>query len=275
MATLKLRQDTVRNLTYIGPGGKHQCVYWDEALECFGVRVYPSGRRVYVCAYRVNRRKRVAKLGRVDTLTLDQARRKAQSYLGKAANNEDPQVTLDAMKAACTVQQLIEAYIAGHAKPKKKSWKDDASMLGRLLQPSFGAALAQNVTSAEISAIHVQVGAKHPYAANSFLDVVRKMYNWGKFPAKMVPKDQENPACGIQRFPRRRRRRFITTVEMPRFIAALEQEDNDYARQAIWLLLLTGMRMREVLKSKWEHIDWDMGTLFIGLTKNGEPLLAP
>lgn len=33
--------------------------------------------------------------------------------------------------------------------------------------------------------------------------------------------------------------------------------------------------MREVLTAKWENVDWDMGTLSIGLTKNGEPLLAP
>jgi hypothetical protein len=39
--------------------------------------------------------------------------------------------------------------------------------------------------------------------------------------------------------------------------------------------LLTGLRSKELLKAKWEDIDWDMGTLFIGLTKNGEPLLAP
>ena len=59
------------------------------------------------------------------------------------------------------------------------------------------------------------------------------------------------------------------------FLAGPQQEDNDYARHGIWLLLLTGLRCNELLKAKWEDIDWDMGTLFIGLTKNGEPLLAP
>ncbi len=62
---------------------------------------------------------------------------------------------------------------------------------------------------------------------------------------------------------------------MPRFLQALEQEDNDYAKHGIWLLLLMGLRCNELLKAKWEDIDWDMGTLFIGLTKNGEPLQAP
>jgi integrase len=173
------------------------------------------------------------------------------------------------------VAELAKAYIEGHAKPKKRSWRHDESTLRRNLLPDFGTWLASQLTSAELAAVHVRIGTKHPYAANILLDVVRKMYNWGKAPAKLIRKDVENPVVGIQRFPKRRRRRFITTVEMPRFIDALEREDSEYARHGIWMLLLTGLRMRELLKAKWHDVDWEMGTLFIGLTKNGEPLLAP
>lgn len=100
------------------------------------------------------------------------------------------------------------------------------------------------------------------------------MVNWAKV-AGYLPKDYQSPTIGIVRFPERKRRRFVTPVEMPRLLASIEQEPNDYARHGIWLLLLTGLRSNELLKSKWADIDWDMGTLFIGLTKNGEPLLAP
>jgi len=275
MPSRKLRQDTVRTLPYIGGGEKRQCIYWDESLETFGVRVYPSGRRAYVCTYRVDRRKRLAKLGRVDGLSLDQARRKAMAYLAKVASNEDPQTHFDAVKTALTVEQLITKYIEGHAKPQKKTWREDQSVLSRNLLPKYKLTLARNMTSREIAAISVQIGTKHPYAANHFLDTVRRMYNWARKPALLVPSQMDNPSSGIQRFRKRKRRRFITTVEMPRFIRALEQDESDYPRHAMWLLLLTGMRMREVLKAKWEHVDWDMGTLFVGLTKNGEPLLAP
>lgn len=275
MPTIKFRQDTVRTLVYVGRGGKHQCIYWDKDFEAFGVRVYPSGRRTYVCSYRVNRRKRLAKLGRVDVLTLDQASKKAKAYLGKVASDEDPQEQRDEIKKALTVEELVAAYIEGHAKPQKRTWKNDESSLRRNLVYDFKMTLAQNITSAEIAAISVRIGAKNPYAANHFLDFVRRMYNWAKTPAKLIPKHFENPVTGVQRFPKHKRRRFLTTVEMPLFIRALEQDESDYARHAVWLLLLTGMRMREVLKAKWENVDWDMGTLFIGLTKNGEPLLAP
>jgi integrase len=66
----------------------------------------------------------------------------------------------------------------------------------------------------------------------------------------------------------------ITTAEMPRLVEALDQEDNDYPRHAIWLLHLTGLRCNEPLKARWKDIDWDRRKLFIGLTKNGDPLLS-
>lgn len=272
--TLKLRQDNVRTVPYQGHGGKHQCVYWDEALEAFGLRVHPTGRRVYVCAYRVGQRKRLATLGRADAMSLDQARKKAMGYLAKAANQEDPQSNLDAQRDLKTIDELVEAYIEGHAKKKKKTWKTDQSRLRRVVLAKFSGRLAVTLIPADFEAIHSQLGVEHPYAANDILKVVRKMFNWGKV-AGLVPRDHPNVVAGIVRFPQRARRRFITTVEMPRFLQALDQEDNDYARHGIWLLLLMGLRCNELLKAKWEDIDWDMGTLFIGLTKNGEPLLAP
>jgi integrase len=274
MPTLKLRQDNVRTIPYQGHGGKHQCVYWDEALESFGLRVYPSGRRVYVCAYRINQRKRLATLGRADALSLDQARKKAMTYLAKAANQEDPQSNIDAQRQLKTIDELCEAYIEGHAKKKKKTWKEDQSCLKRHVLSKLSGRLAVSLVTADMEVIHSQLGVEHPCGANDVLKVVRKMFNWGKV-AGLVPRDHPNIVAGIVRFPERTRKRFVTTVEMPRLLQALEQEDNDYARHGIWLLLLMGLRSKELLKAKWEDIDWEMGTLFIGLTKNGEPLLAP
>lgn len=235
MPTLKLRQDTVRTLPYIGRGGKGQCVYWDEQLECFGLRIYPSGRRVYVCAYRVLRRKRLASLGRADVLTLEQARKKALTYLGKAANHEDPKAQWDAQRQLKSVAELVSAYVENHAKKKKKDWKGDESALRRRVLPTLATRLAASLVSADIEPIHAEVGTEHPYAANNLLDVVRKMFNWGRV-AGWVPKDHTNPAVGIVRFPTRKRKRFITRVEMPRFIrkrsaeAVLISDAKDAAR---------------------------------------------
>jgi integrase len=227
-----------------------------------------------VCSYRVNKRKRLAKLGRADILTLDQARKKAKEYLGQVAGDRDPQADKDAKWASVTVKELVEAYVTRHAKPKKKTWKNDQSTLRRNLVSVLGARVATSITSGDIEPIHLRIGAEHSYAANTFLEVVRKMFNWASV-ATLVPDAYKNPTKGIVFFPRLRRRRFITRAEMPRFLQAVEYEENEFARHAVWLLLLTGVRLKELLRAKWEDIDWDLKTLFVGLTKNGEPLLVP
>ncbi len=274
MPRLKLRQDITRSLPYVGASGKHQCIYWDSALECFGLRVYPSGRRSYVYSYWVHRRKRLGTLGRADVLTLEEARRKAKALLGQVASQQDPQDNKDQMRNALTITELAAAYIEHYAKLKKRSWKQDESLLKSLLIPTLGTRLAITVATADIQQIHTEKGSIHPGTANNFLIVVRKLFNWAPT-AGHLPNGHANPAVGITGFPKRKRRRFLTTAEMPRFIQALEEEDSEYAKHALWLLLLTGLRMRELLKAKWADIDWDAGTLFVGLTKNGEPLLAP
>ena len=273
MPVLRLDQTDPLSLPYQGKDQKQQCIYWDKALSSFGVRVYASGRRAYVCSYRIHHRKRLAVLGQVNALTLDQARKLAISYLSKAAIHDDPQ-DQTGRRSIKTVAGLCAAYIEHYAKKKLIWWKKDESCIRRWILPNLGLRLATTIVSADIENIHTEIGTQHPNAANHLLALMRCMYNWAKV-AGIVPQDYPSPILGIRWFPKRRRRRYITAAEIPRFIRALEAEDNEYARHGIWLLLLTGLRSKELLNSLWTDIDWDFGTLFIGRTKNGEPLLAP
>ncbi len=45
---------------------------WDEGLKRFGVRVWPSGVRVFVVQYRVNKRLKRLKLGSYGALTVEE-----------------------------------------------------------------------------------------------------------------------------------------------------------------------------------------------------------
>src|ERR1700730_17632876 len=273
MPTKILRQDTIKPLPYLGTKNE-QCIYWDQQLTGFGVRIYPTGRRTFVCSYRIQGRKRLATLGRADILKLDTARKKAVSYLGQVSEGLDPQTPKDTLKAAGTVKSLADAYIERHAKLKKNTWTDDESYLARHLLPRFGTRLALAISTDDMAALHAEIGSKHPYAANRLLEIVRKMYNLGR-KWGLVPMDKANPASGVERFPETKRRRFVTPDELPQLSKAIAQEFDEYVRHAIWLLLLTGLRRGELLNAKWSDIDWKQRTLSIPKTKNGEVLLAP
>lgn len=122
-------------------------------------------------------------------------------------------------------------------------------MLRNMLIPKYGQLLAVTIRTPDIERIHSAKGSTFPYAANNFVGVVRKMFNWAKA-GGYVPYEMPNPGVGIVRFPTKRRRRFVTATEMPRLLAAVENEDNEMARHAIWLLLLAGIRKSEVLRAK-------------------------
>src|SRR5260370_2554142 len=62
---------------------------------------------------------------------------------------------------------------------------------------------------------------------------------------------------------------------MPRLAAAINDDPNEFAGHALCLLLLTGIRRNEIRAAKWADVDWDNKTLFIGKTKNDEPVLTP
>jgi Phage integrase family len=91
----------------------------------------------------------------------------------------------------------------------------------------------------------------------------------------MVTEEIGNPATEIVPFPEKKRHRYVTLAEMPLLAAAIDEDPNEFAGHALWLLLLTGVRRSEILAAKWSDVDWDNGTLYIGETKNGDPVLTP
>ena len=67
------------------------------------------------------------------------------------------------------------------------------------------------------------------------------------------------------------RDRFLTPEETQRLIAAIEQDENQTAAQAIMLLLLTGGRRNEITQAKWDYVNWERRTLLVPLSKSGKP----
>ena len=67
-----------------------------------------------------------------------------------------------------------------------------------------------------------------------------------------------NPTRGIQR-PKfdNKRERFLTSDEAGRLLEAVGGSLNPQLRSIIGLLLLTGVRVSELLQAEWRHVDLD------------------
>src|SRR3954471_9248764 len=84
---------------------------WCSDLPGFGVRIFPSGKRVYYADYRNSdgTRRRMS-IGPHGKLTTDEARKLALAALGSAVKGEDPAAERATRRTSLTVAELCDLY---------------------------------------------------------------------------------------------------------------------------------------------------------------------
>jgi integrase len=244
---------------------------WDDELAGFGVRIYPSKRRFYLVQYRANGRTRRVALGSHGVLTVDEARRRARGVLARVALGEDPAEAAAEERRASTVAELAERYLVEHAEVRKKptSLRNDRLLLRTHILPRLGPVKIASVTRADVAALHHAL-RRTPTTANRAVALISKMFNlaerWGLRP------DGSNPCRHVEKFREKARRRFLSRDEISRLGRALDESEGVESRSAVAalrLLLFTGARVGEVLALKWEHVDFDLGSLRLPDSKTG------
>ena len=120
-----------------------------------------------------------------------------------------------------------------------------------------------------------------PYQANRVLALLSKVFNlaerWGLRP------DGSNPCRHVERYPEKRRERYLSAEELARLGEVLTEverasEEPASAIAAIRLLILTGCRRNEVLSLRWEEVDFERSLLLLADSKTGRkavPVGAP
>ena len=238
---------------------KTDYIAWDDGIPGFGIRVKPTGVKSALIQYRnrrtgASRRKTLGQLGPL--LSLHQARDHARLLLSEVIRGEDPAQRDKAYRAAPTISDLAEDYLARHAIPKKRprSVANDRGMIARIILPTIGTRKVQAVGRRDIEQLHNGLRAT-PYQANRVLSLLSKMFSlaisWGW--------RTDNPAKGLQRFAEARRERWLSEEELSRLIAVLNMHPNQRAATAIRLQILTGARIGEVLQARWRDFDFERG----------------
>lgn len=232
------------------------------------LRIYPNGKKSFVLSYRINGRKRLMVLGVYGALTLDDARNRARRHLVAIIDGQDPLAQRQSAASAKTINELALMYVERHAKPHKKTWKDDERRIRKTIVPAWGHLQASNIKRADVAALHGRIGQSHPYEANRVVELLSKLFTlarrWG-----FLEEDALNPAQDIDKFKEHKRDRWVTPEELPRLMKAINQEPDTYARAALWLYLLTGVRKSELLKARWDDVDWERKELRLPETKAG------
>jgi hypothetical protein len=133
---------------------------WCSSTPGFGVRVYPSGKRVFVCQVRVGRATRRIKIGLYGPYTVEQARQRAQGIIRSASEGRDPQREKIDGRNAITVSKMCDSYLeAARAnlvmtrfrRPKRDTTlKIDEGRVARHIKPLIGTLRAGDVTRGDV-----------------------------------------------------------------------------------------------------------------------------
>ena len=273
----KLTKVFIDRATYEGTDNQ-RFILWDSAISGFGLRVYPSGKKSFVLFYRIAGRQRFLTLGRYgEELTLDQARKKAKKFLGETVDGRDPLEERQKAAQGETVEALCAAYVDRHSY-RKRSGKDDRRRITQHILPAWKSRKADSIKRADAATLHTKIGRLAPYEANRTLALVSKMFELGRRWG-FVPENAANPARGIDKFREQKRDRWVSKEELTRLAVAISEDRNLYARAALWLYLLTGVRKTELLRVRWEDIDFSRAELRLPDTKPGRahhvPLSSP
>jgi integrase len=287
---------TKRAVDGLGPGSPDYFV-WDDELPGFGVRVWPSGRKVYVAQYRAAGRTRRFKLGVHGVLTVEEARRLAKSALGDVARGDNPAEERATMRKSLTVKELCAVYldaaergrIAGKGgKPKKAATLYiDRGRVARHIVPLLGTRLVRDLTPADINrfvrdvadgktAAVEKTGLRGKAIVTGGLGTAARAVGLlGSILTFAVAEGviETSPARGIKRPPDRRRERRLTPEEYRRLAVALAAAEADCETwqgvTGAWVLALTGCRLGEIVGLKWAEVDDARGCFRLAETKEG------
>ena len=264
---------TKRTVDAIKPGDRER-VIWDDDLKGFGVRVHPSGRKVYIVKTRYQGRIIKMTIGPHDAVSATYARVRAAEIITDARAGKNPKGRRSSAPTMRALgERFLKEYVPNHCKPSTAA--EYRRSVEHFINPRIGKLRVPDVQRSNIAALHHDL-RETPYQANRTLGVLSKMFNLAEL-WELRP-DGTNPCRHVNRFKEDKRERFLSDAEYRRLGSALreiEQEGSETASAiaAIRLLMLTGCRLSEIQKLRWEHVDLEAGELRLPDTKTGAKIV--
>lgn len=269
---------------------------WDDDLTGFGVRVWPSGKKVYQVRYRQGGRQRFFKIGEHGPVTPDQARREAQIKLGDVARGEDPQEEKLTRRKSITVAELCDDYFAaaekglifgkGGGSKKASTLTTDRGRIDRHIKPLIGRKLVIDLTRADVVGVvrDVTEGKTATTGKSGKPRGVVKVTG-GKGTAARTKGllggiltyavergiIEINPATGVRTATDSVRHRRFTDAELQAIGNQIAAADDQYPQALAFtkLAFLTGWRKSEIEGLRWDALDLDHSTAALEDSKEG------
>jgi integrase len=269
---------------------------WCSELSGFGVRIFPTGKRVYYADYRAEGARRRMTIGQHGKITTDEARKLAIATMGSVVHGEDPLMERKTRRRSLTVSQLCDQYVAAAEKglvlgktgrgKKASTLEIDQGRILRHIKPLLGSRLVADLQPSDIVKFMRDVATgKTARKDRSGKNGARVEVTGGTGTASRTVGllggilsfavaegvIATNPVQGVKKPADNRRDRRLTPDEyrvIGKAIAGAETEAWQ-ARAGAWLIALTGCRIGEVENLKWSEVDEAGGGFRLEDSKEG------
>ena len=252
------------------PGDKTSFL-WDDQVKGLGVRVTPKGAKAYVLFYRARGRKHLATLARTSELSLRTARARAGAELVAIRDGDDPLERRRELRQAPTINEGLDRFFDEYVveririgKLKPKTVHEYRLQADATIRPALGKCRIEDVSRRDIERM---VKPLRPVIRNRTLALASRLYTlfqeweWcSANPVRFVEKAREEP-----------RDRTLSESEIAALADALdvESETSPAAVAAIRMMLMTGLRVSEVISMKWIDVDFEDARVTLPTTKTG------
>lgn len=200
--------------------------YWvnDTELAGFRLSVSPTGAKSFAVRLRSrggrkNRTDSMQVLGRLGTLTVDEARTKARELLSRTTLGENVAQGLRDGRTAETVTELSALFLqAREGKIKPTTHAEYDRLFKVRIVPTLGPRSARDVSRRDVAKLHHAL-RETPYIANRVVNLLASLFSWGRTHGYVA--DDIQPTRGVELFPEASRERYLTEQETLRLGASL------------------------------------------------------
>ncbi len=244
-----------------------QRIVWDNELTGFGLLVGKKT-KTYIIQRRVSRSDKVRriKIGRVESLTVKEARARALDIAGKLSAGIDVVQRGKDQYSEHTIGWAFDQYHTATIL-RKSTRRDHIYMMKKYLSDWMERPLSDIPNRDQARKIRneilnrVQKSNGHA-TANYLSTILKSIYNYAINDLN-VPGITKNPFKGLEILPMEKRKRWLRPSELPQFYNAVIQHQNPVVRDFVLLVLFTGLRKNEALELVWSEVDFKRRTINI------------
>lgn len=194
---------------------------WDSEVRGLALRVYPSGRKLFLFQYRspTDGRTRRLSLGAFPVVTAEAARARAIEAGGAVKGGKDPKGTDTDGLLRTTMAEAFPRYLAERrGKIAPRTLAEYERLWATTLAPVFGAKRVPAVGEDTVARWHSDHLAT-PILANRAVDVLSAFFSWAE--RRGYRARHTNPCVEVERYEETRKSRSLTADEYARLGSAL------------------------------------------------------